>query len=159
MVVWNNSDTTEPIFILRGFPGLEYVHSHLSIPFCLAYLLAFIGNVTILSVIWTEFSLHQPMYYFLSMLALTDLGMSLSTLPTMLAVLCLDVREIQASACYAQLVFIHTFTFLEASVLLALGERWVLSPNPTESLSAPSTCHQMLGQTHGVAQEILIAHV
>ena len=86
--------------------------------------------------------------------------MCLSTLPIMLAVLCLEnVWEIQASACYVQLFFIHTFTFLEASVLLALGERWVLSPNPTVGLSAPSTCHQMLGQTHGVAQEILIAHV
>ncbi|CAM9410809.1 unnamed protein product [Rangifer tarandus platyrhynchus] len=121
----------EPIFILRGFPGLEYVHSHLSIPFCLAYLSAFIGNVTILTVIWTESSLHQPMYYFLSMLALTDLGMSLSTLPTMLAVLCSDVREIQASACYAQLFFIHTLTFLESSVLLAMAfDRFVAICRP-----------------------------
>lgn len=77
----------EPIFILRGFPGLEYAHSWLSILFCLAYLVAFTGNVTILSVIWTESSLHQPMYYFISILAGHDLGMSLSTLPTMLAVL------------------------------------------------------------------------
>ncbi|XP_012641946.2 olfactory receptor 51L1 [Microcebus murinus] len=121
MVVWNNSDAVEPIFILRGLPGLEYVHSWLSIPFCLAYLVAFVGNVTILSVIWIESSLHQPMYYFISILALTDLGMSLSTLPTMLSVLWLDAREIQASACYAQLFFIHTFTFLESSVLLAMA--------------------------------------
>ncbi|XP_012500997.1 PREDICTED: olfactory receptor 51L1 [Propithecus coquereli] len=121
MLVWNNSDAVEPVFILRGLPGLEYVHSWLSIPFCLAYLVAFVGNVTILSVIWIESSLHQPMYYFISILALTDLGMSLSTLPTMLSVLWLDAREIQASACYAQLFFIHTFTFLESSVLLAMA--------------------------------------
>lgn len=84
--------------------------------------------------------------------------MLLSTLPIMLAVLFGDnVWEIQASACYVQFFFIHTFTVLEASVLLTLGERWVLSP--TGGLSAPSACHQMLRQTHGVAQEILIAHV
>ncbi|XP_052032903.1 olfactory receptor 51L1 [Apodemus sylvaticus] len=121
MLAWNSSDVPEPIFILKGFPGLEYVHSWLSVPFCLAYLVAFVGNVTILSVIWIESSLHQPMYYFLSILALTDLGMSMSTLPTMLTVLWLDVREIQASACYSQLFFIHTFTFLESSVLLAMA--------------------------------------
>ncbi|XP_012869391.1 PREDICTED: olfactory receptor 51L1 [Dipodomys ordii] len=121
MVFWNKSEAIEPVFILKGFPGLEYVHSWLSIPFCLAYLIAFIGNVSILSVIWGEPSLHQPMYYFLSILALTDLGMSMSTLPTMLAVLWLDAREIKASACYAQLFFIHTFTFLESSVLLAMA--------------------------------------
>ncbi|KAM9658962.1 olfactory receptor 51L1-like [Trichechus inunguis] len=120
MEVWNSSDAMEPIFVLKGFPGLEHVHSWLSIPFCLVYLVAFVGNVTILSVIWVESSLHQPMYYFLSILALTDLGMSLSTLPTMLAVLWLDAREIQASVCYAQLFLIHTFTLLESSVLLAM---------------------------------------
>ncbi|XP_004433970.1 PREDICTED: olfactory receptor 51L1 [Ceratotherium simum simum] len=131
MVVWNNNDTVEPIFILRGFPGLEYVHSWLSIPLCLAYLVAFIGNITILSVVWIESSLHQPLYYFLSILALTDLGMSLSTLPTTLAVSWLDAQEIQASACYCQLFFIHTFTFLESSVLLAMAfDRFVAICRP-----------------------------
>ncbi|NP_001164908.1 olfactory receptor 51L1 [Oryctolagus cuniculus] len=131
MVMWNNSNAMETIFILKGFPGLEYVYSWLSIPFCVAYLVAFIGNVTILSVIWVESSLQQPMYYFLSILALTDLGMSLSTLPTILVVLWLDAREIQASACYAQLFFIHTFTFLESSVLLAMAfDRFVAICRP-----------------------------
>ncbi|MBZ3874879.1 Olfactory receptor 51L1 [Sciurus carolinensis] len=131
MVVWNNSNAVEPMFILKGFPGLEYVHSWLSIPFCLAYFVACVGNVTILSVVWIESSLHQPMYYFLSILAITDLGMSMSTLPTMLAVLWFDAQEIQASACYAQLFFIHTFTFLESSVLLAMAfDRFVAICRP-----------------------------
>nr|ACA53475.1 olfactory receptor, family 51, subfamily L, member 1 (predicted) [Plecturocebus moloch] len=131
MVDWNSSDAVEPIFILRGFPGLENVHSWLSILFCLAYLVAFMGNVTILSVVWMESSLHQPMCYFISILAVNDLGMSLSTLPTVLAVLWLDVPEIQASACYAQLFFIHTFTFLESSVLLAMAfDRFVAICHP-----------------------------
>nr|ALG94794.1 olfactory receptor 11 [Nannospalax galili]ALG94797.1 olfactory receptor 11 [Nannospalax galili]ALG94798.1 olfactory receptor 11 [Nannospalax galili]ALG94802.1 olfactory receptor 11 [Nannospalax galili]ALG94804.1 olfactory receptor 11 [Nannospalax galili] len=131
MFVWNNSDASETIFILKGFPGLESVQSWLSVPFCLAYLVALIGNITILSVIWEESSLHQPMYYFLSILALTDLGMSMSTLPTMLTVLWLDAREIRATACYAQLFFIHTFTFLESSVLLAMAfDRFVAICRP-----------------------------
>ncbi|XP_046298077.1 olfactory receptor 51L1 [Marmota monax] len=131
MVVWNNSNSVDPIFILKGFPELEYVHSWLSIPFCLAYLIAFVGNITILSVVWIESSLHQPMYYFLSILAITDLGMSMSTIPTMLAVLWFNAQEIQASACYAQLFFIHTFTFLESSVLLAMAfDRFVAICRP-----------------------------
>lgn len=119
MVVWNNSGAMEPIFLLGGFHGLSSVHAWLSIPFCLAYLVAFIGNITILSVIWNESSLHQPMYYLLSILAVTDLGMSMSTLPTILAVLWWEAQEIKVGACFAQLFFIHTFTFLESSVLLA----------------------------------------
>lgn len=131
MVICNTSATMEPIFMLRGLPGLEHAHPWLSTPFCLAYLLALTGNVAILSVIWMESSLHQPMYYFLSILALTDLGLSLSTLPTMLAVLWLDVREIQARACFVQLFFIHTFTFLESSVLLAMAfDRFVAICRP-----------------------------
>ncbi|XP_036602919.1 olfactory receptor 51L1-like [Trichosurus vulpecula] len=121
MMSSNSSDAMDPIFLLKGFPGFESVHVWLSIPFCLAYLAAFGGNVAILVIIWTETSLHQPMYYFLSLLALTDLGMSLSTLPTVLGVLWQYTQEIQASACYAQLFFIHTFTFLESSVLLAMA--------------------------------------
>ncbi|XP_045706670.1 olfactory receptor 51L1-like [Phyllostomus hastatus] len=131
MVVWNANGTMEPIFILKGFPGLEYAHSWLSILFCCVFLGSFIGNITILSVIWIESSLHQPMYYFISILALNDLGMSLSTLPTIFSVLWLHTREIQASACYAQLFFIHTFTFLESSLLLAMAfDRFVAICHP-----------------------------
>ncbi|KAM5315934.1 olfactory receptor 51L1-like [Glossophaga mutica] len=131
MVVWNTNGTMEPIFILKGFPGLEYAHSWLSILFCCVFLGSFIGNITILSVIWIESSLHQPMYYFLSILALNDLGMSLSTLPTIFSVLWLHTPEIQASTCYAQLFFIHTFTFLESSLLLAMAfDRFVAICRP-----------------------------
>ncbi|XP_008708973.1 olfactory receptor 51L1 [Ursus maritimus] len=121
MVVWNNSGATEPVFLLGGFHGLTSVHAWLSVPFCLAYLVAFVGNITILSVIWNESSLHQPMYYLLSILAVTDLGMSMSTLPTILAMLWWEAQEIKVGACFAQLFFIHTFTFLESSVLLAMA--------------------------------------
>ncbi|CAO2582449.1 Olfactory receptor 51L1 [Lemmus lemmus] len=49
----------------------------------------------------------------------------------MLTVLWLDVREIHASACYSQLFFIHTFTFLESSVLLAMAfDRFVAICRP-----------------------------
>ncbi|XP_045871871.1 olfactory receptor 51L1-like [Meles meles] len=118
MVVWNNSGIMEPTFLLGGFHGLESVHAWLPFHFVLY---TFLGNITILSVIWNESSLHQPMYYLLSILAITDLGMSMSTLPTILAVLWWEAQEIKVGACFTQLFFIHTFTFLESSVLLAMA--------------------------------------
>ncbi|VCW69026.1 unnamed protein product [Gulo gulo] len=121
MVVWSNNNTIEPIFILRGFPGLEYVHSWFSIPFCFLYLVAFIGNITILFIIRTEPSLHQPMYYFLSMLALTDLGLSTTTLPTMFSIFWFHAREISFNACLVQMYFIHVFSIIESAVLLAMA--------------------------------------
>ncbi|XP_057605377.1 olfactory receptor 51L1-like [Hippopotamus amphibius kiboko] len=123
MVLWNNSDALERIFllILGGFHGLKTVHAWLLIPFCLAYLVAFIGNITNLSVVWNESSLHQPMYYLLSILAIIDLVMSMSTFPRVLAALWWEALEIQMGACFAQLFFIHTFTFLQSSMLLAMA--------------------------------------
>ncbi|XP_004768296.1 olfactory receptor 51L1-like [Mustela putorius furo] len=146
MVVWNNSGTMEPTFLLEGFRGLKSVHAWLSIPFCLAYLEAFLGNITILSVIWNECSLHQPMYYLLSILAITDLGMSMSTLPMILAMLWWEAQEIKVGACFTQLFFIHTFTFLESSVLLAMAfDRFMAICHPLHYSSILT--NDMIGKT------------
>ncbi|EDM18153.1 rCG40373 [Rattus norvegicus] len=91
----------------------------ISIPICLMYLVAILGNCTILFVIRTEPSLHAPMYYFLSMLAISDLGLSLSSLPTMLQIFVF--KRISPNACFAQEFFIHGFTDMESSVLLIMS--------------------------------------
>uniref|UniRef100_A0A2K5YEM0 G-protein coupled receptors family 1 profile domain-containing protein n=1 Tax=Mandrillus leucophaeus TaxID=9568 RepID=A0A2K5YEM0_MANLE len=66
-------------------------------PLCVMYLIAILGNCTILFVIKTTSNLHEPQYLFLSMLATTDLGLSLSTLPTVLNVFLLHHREIESA--------------------------------------------------------------
>ncbi|XP_074046411.1 olfactory receptor 51Q1-like [Macrotis lagotis] len=129
----NATNTTEfPFyFILMGIPGFETMHIWISIPFCCLYTMSIMGNTTILAVIWTESSLHQPMYLFLSMLALTDLGLTLTTLPTVMQVLWFNIQEISFEACFAQVFFIHTFSFMESSVLLAMAyDRFVAICRP-----------------------------
>ncbi|XP_059013434.1 olfactory receptor 51Q1-like [Mustela lutreola] len=118
-------------FILTGIPGFEASHIWISIPFCCLYTISIVGNTTILAVIRTEPSLHQPMYLFLSMLALTDLGLTLTTLPTVMQLLWLNIRKISFEACFAQVFFIHTFSFMESSVLLAMSfDRYVAICRP-----------------------------
>ncbi|KAB0370992.1 hypothetical protein FD755_017401 [Muntiacus reevesi] len=63
-----------------GIPGFEVFHTWISIPFCCLYTISIIGNSIKLAVIWAEPSLHEPMHLFLSMLTLTDLGLTLTTL-------------------------------------------------------------------------------
>ncbi|ELV11849.1 olfactory receptor 51G2 [Tupaia chinensis] len=116
-----DSNNTYTSFFLTGLPGLEAMHAWLSIPLCAMYVASLAGNSLILWVVHSEPSLHQPMYYFLSMLAVTDLGLSASTLPTMLAIYALGLREVAVGACLAQLFFIHTFSIMESSVLLTMA--------------------------------------
>lgn len=121
MSIINMSHAEITTFFLVGIPGLEYAHIWISIPICSMYLAAFLGNCTILSIIKTEPSLHELMYYFLAMLALSDLGLSSSSLPTVLRIFLFNAPEIFANACFAQEFFIHGFTALESSVLLIMS--------------------------------------
>lgn len=129
MPIFHN--TTLPTFLLTGVPGLEWAHAWISIPFCCLYLTALSGNTLILFIVLTEPSLHEPMYYFLSMLSTTDIGLCLSTLATVLGIFWVNAREISFNACISQMFFIHLFTFMESSVLLAMAfDRFVAISHP-----------------------------
>ena len=124
-------NATSPTFFLTGVPGLEDFHIWFSIPFCCLCVIALLGNTTVLYVVITNSSLHEPMYYFLSMLSTTDIGITISSLPTTLGVLWFNARVISLDACILQMFFLHGFTLVESSVLLAMAfDRFVAIRNP-----------------------------
>uniref|UniRef100_A0A8C8SG98 Olfactory receptor n=1 Tax=Pelusios castaneus TaxID=367368 RepID=A0A8C8SG98_9SAUR len=136
------------VFYLTGMPGQEDVYVWISIPFCLVYLTSILGNSVILFIIKTDPTLHEPMYIFLSMLAITDLdlGISISTMTTTLGVFWFNSREISHDACFAQLFFIHLFMGTESTVLLCMGfDRFVAICNPLryKSILMPSRIAKM----------------
>ncbi|CAM5073895.1 unnamed protein product [Natator depressus] len=123
----NTTEFTNPsTFIL-----LDTAHVWISIPFCTMYVIAILGNFTILFIVKTELSLHGPMYYFLCMLAVTDLVLSTSTLPKMLAIFWFNSKEINFSACLTQMYFIHCFVVMESGIFVAMAlDRYVAVCNP-----------------------------
>ncbi|XP_036740856.2 olfactory receptor 51A7-like [Manis pentadactyla] len=131
MSVLNTSEVEISTFFLIGIPGMEHAHIWISIPICLTYLVTILGNCTILFFIKTETSLHEPMYYFLSMLAVSDLGLTISSLPTMLRVFLFNATGISPDACFAQEFFIHGFSAMESLVLLIMSiDRFIAIYNP-----------------------------
>ncbi|XP_042545866.1 olfactory receptor 51B6 [Dipodomys spectabilis] len=127
--MWLN--TTPSAFLLTGFPGLEKAHHWISLPLLMAYISILLGNGTLLFLIRDDNNLHEPMYYFLAMLAATDLGVTLTTMPTVLSVLWLNNREIGYGACFSQAYFIHTLSIVESGVLLAMAyDRFIAIRNP-----------------------------
>ncbi|XP_034616217.1 olfactory receptor 51G2-like [Trachemys scripta elegans] len=127
----NDSNFNSAVFLLTGIPGQEDVPLWISIPFCLMYVISIVGNSVILFIIKTDPSLHEPMYILLFMLAVTDLGLSISTIPTMLGILLFNSRKISLDACFAQLFFIHWLQCIESSVLLLMAfDRFIEICNP-----------------------------
>ncbi|XP_006130134.2 olfactory receptor 52M1-like [Pelodiscus sinensis] len=128
----NTTDFTNPsVFILLGIPGLEAAHVWISIPFCATYIVAILGNVTILFIVKREPSLHGPMYYFLCMLATTDLGLCNTILPKSLSIFWFNSREIYFSACLAQIYLINCFAVMESGIFVAMAfDRYVAICEP-----------------------------
>ncbi|KAB0370608.1 hypothetical protein FD755_017017 [Muntiacus reevesi] len=113
--------SNSPTFSSVGIPGLEAAQMWISIPFCLLYLLALVGNALLLILVKAEQTLHEPQFYFLAMLALTDLGLSLSTMPSVLAIFWFNVHYIGLDACLTQMFFIHALSSVESGVLVAMA--------------------------------------
>ncbi|XP_006132605.2 olfactory receptor 51G2-like [Pelodiscus sinensis] len=121
MLALNDTRYMPAVFLLTGLEGHEDIHIWIAIPLCLIYAILIIGNTGILFIIKTDSSLHEPMYIFLSMLAVTDLGLAMTTMPTILGVFLFNSREISFDACFAQVFFVHALAYVESSVLLSMA--------------------------------------
>ncbi|XP_069827959.1 olfactory receptor 52K1-like [Dendropsophus ebraccatus] len=142
MVITSNTmnlSLTSPFF-LAGVPGLEDVHGWIALPVSFMYFVSLLSNFCVLLIIKTEPSLHQPMYLFLSMLLFTDLVQSNSTVPKVLFIFWFNNREISFECCLVQMFFVHSFSIMNSSVLLAMAfDRYVAVCHPLRYVTILTT--------------------
>ncbi|XP_028581510.2 olfactory receptor 51H1-like [Podarcis muralis] len=117
----NETLVSHQTFVLIGIPGMQEKNSWVAFPLFVLYALTLLGNITILYVIKIDPSLHEPMYFFLSMLACSDLALCMSTMPTMLGVYWFDSGEIPLNGCISQMFFIHILQAIESGILVAMA--------------------------------------
>ncbi|XP_075788898.1 olfactory receptor 52B2-like [Pelodiscus sinensis] len=131
MAAPNSTTFSHLSFILVGIPGLEPWHPWISIPFALMYTAAALGNCGLLLLIATQHRLHEPMFIFLSMLAVADVLLSTCTVPNTLAIFWFGRKAISFSACLTQLFFLHFGINVDSAILLAMGfDRYVAVCDP-----------------------------
>ncbi|XP_044116776.1 olfactory receptor 52H1-like [Neovison vison] len=113
-------------FILLGIPGLEEFHVWIGILFFIIYLGGLAGNSVLLYLISMEHSLHEPMFFFLSMLAATDIILSNTCVPKTFSIFWLGPQKITFPACLTQMFFLHYSFAMDSAILLAMAfDRYV----------------------------------
>ncbi|XP_044524753.1 olfactory receptor 52B2-like [Gracilinanus agilis] len=136
------------VFLLWGISGLEELHIWISIPFCTMYVVALGGNSLLIIFICMEHSLHEPMYFFLAMLSLSDLLLSTAIMPKMLAIFWFEDRVISFQACITQMFSVIDIFVMESTVLLAMAfDRYVAICYPLRytMILTPSVIKKIVG--------------
>ncbi|XP_005412182.1 PREDICTED: olfactory receptor 10G3 [Chinchilla lanigera] len=95
-------------FILTGIPCPLRLQAFLFAFFLLIYILTQLGNLLILVAVWADPQLHaRPMYIFLGVLSVVDMGISSIIVPRFMMNFILGIEPIPFGGCVAQLYFYH----------------------------------------------------
>lgn len=141
----NQSVVTE--FILIGFSNLENLQSLLFFIFLLVYLTTLMANLTIMTVIRLDRTLHTPMYFFLFILSCSETCYTLVIVPKMLANLLSTYPSISFSGCAAQMYFFVGLACTNCFLIAVMGyDRYVAICNPLNYMIIVSkaTCMQLI---------------
>ncbi|XP_077615642.1 olfactory receptor 56B4-like [Crocuta crocuta] len=129
--VTNSSSLQISHFILMGLPGIHEWQHWLSLPLALLYFLALGANILILITIQNEATLHVPVYHFLGVLAVVDMGLATTIMPKILAIFWFDAKAISLPECFVQIYSIHCFLCMESGVFLCMAvDRYIAICHP-----------------------------
>ncbi|XP_041437145.1 olfactory receptor 52L1-like [Xenopus laevis] len=131
-VVYNQSfilSYTE--FILLGFPGISGWRPLLAIPSFSVYLVILSGNSLIICLIYTDKTLHSPMYLLMSVVFAISITISTAILPKFLLDLLFHLNQVSLTGCLLQMFSIYFSSTCESSVILLMSlDRYVAICRP-----------------------------
>ncbi|KFO29502.1 olfactory receptor 141 [Fukomys damarensis] len=125
----NISEVT--VFILTGFTDSPALETILFCLFLAIYLFTLVGNIGLIALVIVDSRLHNPMYYFLSVLSSVDASYSSDIVPKMLVGLVTQNKMIPFYGCVTQSFFAVTFGTTECFILAAMAyDRYVAIYEP-----------------------------
>ncbi|XP_008821054.1 olfactory receptor 1102-like [Nannospalax galili] len=126
-----NNVTEVTVFILLGFTDDFNMNVILFFLFLAIYLFTLIGNLGLVVLVISDSRLHNPMYYFLSVLSLLDACFSTVLTPRMLVNFLAMNKSISLAECAAQMFLSTTCGTTECFLLAAMAyDRYLAIYNP-----------------------------
>ncbi|XP_043733785.1 olfactory receptor 12-like [Cervus elaphus] len=137
-------------FVLEGFQGGPQTQALLFTLFLALYVVAILGNLTMIVLITLDARLHSPMYFFLKNLSFVDLCYSSVIAPKALANF-LSSSKVTFGGCATQLFFFSLLATTEAFLLAVMAyDRFVAicSPLRYPISMRPSVCARLVLGTY-----------
>lgn len=141
----NGSSGTD--FTLLGFSDQPQLEPIISAIVFIFYIVALVGNTTIILVSYLDPQLHTPMYFFLSNLSFLDLCYTTSIIPQMLVNLWGPRKSITYGGCVLQFFFALDLGATECLLLAVMAyDRYaaVCQPLHYTVIMHPQLCHRMV---------------
>uniref|UniRef100_G3U278 Olfactory receptor n=1 Tax=Loxodonta africana TaxID=9785 RepID=G3U278_LOXAF len=123
--------TEVTVFTLLGFTGDFELQVCLFLLFLAIYIFTLVGNLGLVLLVMADARLHNPMYYFLSVLSFLDACSSSVVTPKMLVNFLTENKAISFTGCATQMLLFVTLGTTESFLLAAMAyDRYVAIYNP-----------------------------
>ncbi|XP_037377374.1 olfactory receptor 1052-like [Talpa occidentalis] len=138
-------------FILLGFSNYPDLQKLLFGIFLLIYAMTVVGNLGMMALIFTDSRLHNPMYFFLSVLSFLDICYSSVVTPKLLVNFLASDKSISFEGCVAQLTFFVVHVTAESFLLASMAfDRFMAICRPLHygSVMTKRTCLQLVAASY-----------
>ncbi|XP_069819454.1 olfactory receptor 5AP2-like [Dendropsophus ebraccatus] len=134
MDIMNRTQVT--MFVLSGLTDNEKLIPFLFVFFSILYVMAIVGNIGIIMLVYDSSRLHSPMYYLLSFLALIDVFYSSTITPKLIFDLAIKRKVITYNGCALQFFSYAALAGSENFLLSTMSyDRYVAICHPLHYMS------------------------